>query len=175
MRRIVVGVAALLLVGGSVLAWTSQACACSRVGPFRLSNVVHVDQGWSIGLVTVTAGGGQVRTNPRGVETSVKVAPTSWVGTVPSTLWVTDEGAPHPIKRLLRMESSSARSSVAAFRPGTQWVVRVQNADAWMGSFRLLVVGNTVQVPKGNIIDDVDGADPTVVDLDALRAMARRD
>jgi hypothetical protein len=174
MRRIAVGVVALLLLGWLAVAWISPACGCTRLGPLRLSNLVGVDQEWSVGLVTVTAGGGEVRTNPRGVETSVKVAPTSWVGTVPSTLWVTDEVGHHPIKRLLRMGSSSARPSLEAFRPGTQWVVRVQNADAWMGSLPLLVVGNTVRVPKGDFIDDVDGADPKVVDLDALRGMARR-
>jgi hypothetical protein len=60
-----------------------------------------------------------------------------------------------------------------AFRPGTQWVVQVRNADAWVPNHPLPVVGNTVRIsiPAG---DDVDGGDPKVVSLDALRARAER-
>jgi hypothetical protein len=98
MRRIVVGVAAVLVLGGFVMASTRQACGCTPARPVKVSAHVRVIPGWSVGLVTVTAGGGEVRTNPTngGVETSVKVAPTSWVGTVPTTLWVTEDVVHHP-------------------------------------------------------------------------------
>jgi hypothetical protein len=175
MRRIVVGVVALLLVGGLAMAWTSPACGCTLLGPVETSNLVGVAPGWSVGLVTVTAGGGEVRTSPMNgeVETSVTVAPVSWVGSVPSTLWVAFEVDHHPIKRLLGIGSSSYRPSLEAFRPGTQWVVRVRNADAHAID-PLPVVGNTVRIPMKRVVDDVDGADPKKVSLDALRDRARR-
>jgi hypothetical protein len=54
-------------------------------------------------------------------------------------------------------------------------VVRVRNVDAWWASSRALpVVGNTVRIPRGRVIDDVDGANPQKVNLDALRGAARR-
>jgi hypothetical protein len=98
MRRIVVGAAALLLLGGLAMWWTQPACGCTLLGPVRISNLVGVPPGWSVGLVTVTAGGGEVRTSPINgeVETSVTVAPASWVGSVPTTLWVTNNCVPSP-------------------------------------------------------------------------------
>jgi hypothetical protein len=63
--------------------------------------------------------------------------------------------------------------AMAAFRPGTQWVVRVQNADAGMSNYPLPVVGNTARLPWWHINYDVEGPGPNVVNLDALRGMAR--
>jgi hypothetical protein len=82
--------------------------------------------------VTVTAGGGKVRHDEDYMaETSIKVAPTSWVGTVPTTLWVDGGVVDHPTKGRL-MTVRAAGFAPQAFRPGTQWVVQVRNADAWM-------------------------------------------
>jgi hypothetical protein len=179
-RRISVVVAATVLLGGFLMALTltqpRPACGCTLAWPGTISNLVRIGPEGSVGLVTVTAGGGEVRTNPTTgeVETSVTVAPTSWVGTIPTTLRVTNDVAPHPPKRLLRTVISSRSPSLEAFRPGTQWVVRVRNADAQMGGYPLPLVGNTVQTPGGRLIDDVDGANPRKVSLDALRGRARR-
>jgi hypothetical protein len=180
MRRISVGLAATVLLGGFMVAafQPRPACGCTLSQPVRISRLVRASPGWSVGLVMVTAGGGEVRTNPTSgaVETSVEVAPTSWVGTVPSTLWVTNDVGHRPPKRLLRTVVPSSRPSLAAFRPGTQWVVRVRNADAWMSGRALPVVGDIVRIPfeRVIVIDDVDGADPMQVSLDALRGSARR-
>jgi hypothetical protein len=87
---------------------------------------------------------------------------TSWVGTVPTTLWIKADD-----------DLSPSELSLAAFRPGMQWVVRVQNADAGMSNYPLPVVGNTARLPWWHINYDVEGPGPNVVNLDALRGMAR--
>ena len=174
MRRIVVGVAAGLLLGGSAIASVPPACADTFIKGLKVSTFVRATPGFSVGLVTVTAGGGKVRHDENYMaETSVKVAATSWVGTVPTTLWVRGGVINHPTKGLLRTIGSSGPSP-EAFRPGTQWVVQVRNADAWMSNHPLPVVGNTVRIPGIPAADDIDGGDPKVVSLDALRGRAER-
>jgi hypothetical protein len=173
MKRIVVGVAAGLLLGGSAIASIPAACADTFIRGLKVSHFVRATPGFSVGLVTVTAGGGKVRHDENYMaETSIKVVPTSWVGTVPTTLWVRGGVVDHPTKGLLRTVGSSGPSP-EAFRPGTQWVVQVRNADGWMSPHPLPVVGNTVRIPRGiPAADDVDGGDPKVVSLDALRGRA---
>ena len=175
MRRIVVGVAAGLLLGGSAIASSRPACADTFIKGLKVSHFVLATPGLSVGLVTVTAGGGKVRHDENYMaETSIKVAATSWVGTVPTTLWVRGGVINHPTKGLLRTVGSSGPSP-EAFRPGTQWVVQIRTADAWMTNHPLPVVGNTVRIPRGiPATDDIDGGDPKVVNLDALRGRADR-
>ena len=102
MSRISVGAAATVLLGGFLMALAlpqpRPACGCTLAWPGKISDLVRVGPELSVGLVTVTAGGGEVRTNAitGEVETSVTVAPTSWVGTIPTTLWVTNDVAPIP-------------------------------------------------------------------------------
>ena len=173
MRRIVVGVAAGLLLGGSAIASIPPACADTFIKGLKVSHFVRVSAGWSVGLVTVTAGGGKVRHDENYMaETSIKVAPTSWVGTVPTTLWVTGGVVNHPTRGLVPTFGASGFAP-EAFRPGTQWVVQVRNADAWMSNHPLPVVGNTVRFPS-LAADDIDGGDPKVVNLDVLRGRAER-
>jgi hypothetical protein len=173
MRRIVVGVAAGLLLGGSAIASSPPACADTYPRGLKVSHLVRVSPGWSVGLVTVTAGAGKVRHDEDYMaETSIKVDPTSWVGTVPTTLWVDGGVVDHPTRGLLRTVRA-AGFAPEAFRPGTQWVVQVRDADAWMPNHPLPVVGNTVRIPVP-AADDVDGGDAKVVNLDALRSRAER-
>jgi hypothetical protein len=173
MRRIVIGVAAGLLLGGSAIASSPPACADTYPTDLKVSRFVRPTPGWSVGLVTVTAGGGKVRHDEDYMaETSIKVAPTSWVGTVPTTLWVDGGVVDHPTRGLLRTVRA-AGFAPEAFRPGTRWVVQVRNADAWMPNHPLPVVGNTVRIPIP-AADDIDGGDPKVVNLDALRSRAAR-
>jgi hypothetical protein len=173
MRRIVVGVAAGLLLGGSAIASSPPACADTFIKGLKVSHLVRPTPGWSVGLITVTAGGGKVRHDESYMaETSIKVAPTSWVGTVPTTLWVTGGVVDHPSDGPLRTVTASGFAP-EAFRPGTQWVVQVRDADAWMPNHPLPVVGNTVRIPIP-AADDIDGGDPKVVNLDALRSRAER-
>jgi len=132
MRRIVVGVAAGLLLGGSAIASIPPACADTYRTDLKVSHFVRVDPGLSVGLVTVTAGGGKVRHDEHYMaETSIKVVPTSWVGTVPTTLWVDGGVVDHPTEGRL-MTVRAAGFAPEAFRPGTQWVVQVRDVDAWM-------------------------------------------
>lgn len=167
MRRIVVGLAAALLLGGSAIASIPSACADTFIKGLKVSHFVRVGPGWSVGLVTVTAGGGKVRHDEDYMaETSIKVVPTSWVGTVPTTLWVDGGVVDHPTDGRLRTVRA-AGFAPEAFRPGTQWVVQVRDADAWMPNHPLPVVGNSVRIPR-LAADDVDGGDPKVVNLDAL-------
>jgi hypothetical protein len=175
MRRIVVGVAAGLLLGGSAIASIPPACADTYRTDLKVSHFVRVDPGLSVGLVTVTAGGGKVRHDEHYMaETSIKVVPTSWVGTVPTTLWVDGGVVDHPTEGRL-MTVRAAGFAPEAFRPGTQWVVQVRDVDAWMPNHPLPVVGNTVRIPRGiPAADDIDGGDPKVVSLDALRSRAER-
>jgi hypothetical protein len=173
MRRIVIGVAAGLLLGGSAIASIPPACADTYPTDLKVSRFVRPTAGWSVGLVTVTAGGGKVRHDEDYMaETSIKVAPTSWVGTVPTTLWVDGGVVDHPTKGRL-MTVRAAGFAPQAFTPGTRWVVQVRNADAWMPNHPLPVVGNTVRIPIP-AADDIDGGDPKVVNLDALRSRAER-
>jgi hypothetical protein len=173
MRRIVVGLAAGLLLGGSAIASIPPACADTFIKGLKVSQLVRVSPGWSVGLVTVTAGGGKVRHDEDYMaETSIKVAPTSWVGTVPTTLWVDGGVVDHPTKgRLMTVRASGFAPE--AFGPGTRWVVQVRNADAWMPNHALPVVGNAVRIPIP-AADDVDGGDQKVVNLAALRDRAER-
>jgi hypothetical protein len=174
MRRIVVGLAAGLLLGGSAIASIPPACADTFIKGLKVSHLVRATPGFSVGLVTVMAGGGKIRHDENYMaETSIKVVPTSWVGTVPRTLWVRGGVVDHPTKGLLRTVGSSGPSP-EAFRPGTQWVVQVRTADAWMSPHPLPVVGDTVRFPGIPAADDVDGGDPKVVSLDALRRRAER-
>lgn len=174
MRRIVVGLAAGLLLGGSAIASIPPACADTFIKGLKVSHFVRVSTGSSVGLVTVKAGGGKVRHDENYMaETSIRVAATSWVGTVPATLWVRGGVINHPTKGLLRTVGSSGPSP-EAFRPGTQWVVQVRNADAWMSPHPLPVVGDTVRILGIPAADDIDGGDPKVVSLDALRGRAER-
>jgi len=123
--------------------------------------------------VTVTAGGGKVRHDGDYMaQTSIKVAPDSWVGTVPTTLWVDGGVVDHPTYGRLRTVRA-AGFAPEAFQRGTNWVVQVRNADAWMPNHPLPVVGNTVRIPV-TAADDIDGGDPKVVNLDALRSRAER-
>ena len=175
MRRIVVGVAAGLLLGGSAIASIPPACADTFIKGLKVSHFVRATPGFSVGLVTVTAGGGKVRHDENYMaETSIKVVPTSWVGTVPTTLWVDGGVVDHPTKgRLMTVRASGFAPE--AFGPGTRWVVQVRNADDWMPNHPLPVVGNTVRIPRGiPATDDIDGGDPKVVNLDALRGRAER-
>ena len=93
----------------------------------------------------------------------------TWTGdTLPTTLWV-GEG----VLGLWRTGSAEP-APVARMTPGTQWVVSVSYADGHV-SHALAVSGNTVLIPAElRVKDDVDGCDPRVVDLDALRRAARR-
>jgi hypothetical protein len=173
MRRIVAGLAAGLLLGGSAIAASPPACADTFIKGLKVSHLVRVGPGWSVGLITVTAGGGRVRHDEDYMaETSIKVVPTSWVGTVPTTLWVDGGVVDHPTDGPLRTVRASGFAP-EAFRPGTQWVVQVRNADAWMPNHPLPVVSNTVRIPVP-AADDIDGGDPKVVNLDALRSRAER-
>jgi hypothetical protein len=173
MRRILVGIAAGLLLGGSAIASSPPACADTFIKGLKVSHLVRPTPGWSVGLVTVTEGGGKVRHDEDYMaETSIKVAPISWVGTVPTTLWVTGGVVNHPTDGRLRTVTASGFAP-EAFTPGTQWVVQVRDADAWMPNHPLPVVGNTVRISVP-AADDVDGGDPKVVSLDALRGRAER-
>jgi hypothetical protein len=164
MKWVVAGVAATLLLSGLAMALIQPTCGCSPFSYVGVSDLVRAYPGESVGLVTVTAGGGEVRINPTtgGAETSIRVAPSSWVGTVPTTLWANDGNL------------SSSGLSVEAFQPGTQWMVRVQNTDAGMSAHPLSVVGDTVRIPWEHVAADSEGPKPEVVNLHALRGMARR-
>jgi hypothetical protein len=173
MRRIIVGVAAGLLLAGSAIASSPPACADTFIKGLKVSHLVRPTPGWSVGLVTVTEGGGKVRHDENYMaETSIKVVPISWVGTVPTTLWVDGGVVDHPTDGPLRTVRASGFAP-EAFPPGTQWVVQVRDADAWMPNHPLPVVGNTVRISVP-AADDVDGGDPKVVSLDALRGRAER-
>ena len=71
----------------------------------------------------MTAGGGKVRHDEDYMAaTSIRVAPTSWVGTVPTTLWVDGGVVDHPTDGRLRTVRASGFAP-EAFRPGTRWAV----------------------------------------------------
>jgi hypothetical protein len=164
MKRVVVGIAACLLLGVLALArLTGPACGCSRFNYIGLGDLVRASPGTSIGLISVTTGDRENRSNPTtgDTETSIRVAATSWVGTIPTTLWI-NAG-----------DLSFSGLSLGAFQPGTRWVVSVRDADGRMGRYPLPVVGDTARIPWEHINADPKDPKPEAVNLDELRRMAR--
>ena len=149
MKRAVVALTACLLLGGLAMArLTRPACGCTRLGHSGVRDLVHASPGMSVGLISVTTGDRENRSNPTtgDAETSIRVAATSWVATIPSTLWI-NAG-----------DLSLSGLSLAAFRPGTQWELRVQNADAAMSADPLPVVGDSARIPWEHM--NADPKDP---------------
>jgi hypothetical protein len=71
MRRLVIGVAAGLLLCPLAIASSGPACASTKIREFTLSRlVVRPSLMWSVGLITVAQGGGKVRVRAKQVETS---------------------------------------------------------------------------------------------------------
>jgi hypothetical protein len=154
------------------IASSAPACASTRIRERTLSRlVVRPSLTWSVGLITVKQRGGKLRVRAKQVETSVKVTSVTWTGeTLPTRLWV-GEGVLG-----LRGSGSTGPAPVERMAPGTQWVVGVHNADDQVG-YALAVSGNTILVLVPAQLcakDDVDGCDPRVVNLDALRHAAQR-
>jgi hypothetical protein len=162
MKRAVVALTACLLLGGLAMArLTGPACGCTRFAYVGLRDLVRASPGTSVGLILVTARGGENRSNPTtgDAESSIRVTATNWAGTIPTQLWV-NAGA-----------ISLSGLSLPALRPGTQWVVRVQNADTTMSRYPLPVVGDTVRIPWDYMNADPKDPKPEVVNLDELRSM----
>ena len=170
MRRLVIGVAAGLLLCPLTIASSGPACPSTRIRERTLSQlVVRPSLTWSVGLITVAQGGGKLRVRAKQAETSVKVTSVTWTGdTLPTTLWVGGGVLG------LRRTGSTGPTPVARMTPGTQWVVSVSYADGHV-SHALAVSGNTVLVPAQlRAKDDVDGFAPRVVNLHALPRTAQR-
>ena len=69
MRRLVIGVAAGLLLCPLAIASSGPACASTKIREFTLSRlVVRPSLMWSVGLITVAQGGGKVRVRAKQVE-----------------------------------------------------------------------------------------------------------
>jgi hypothetical protein len=170
MRRLVIGVAAGLLLCPLTIASSSPACASTRIRERTLSRlVVRPSLTWSVGLITVKQGGGNVRVRAKQLETSVKVTSVTWTEeALPTRLWV-GEGVLGPW-----WSGSNRPAPVERMTPGTQWVVGVHSADGHVG-YALAVSRNAVLIPvQLRASDDVDGCDPKVVNPDVLRRTAQR-
>jgi hypothetical protein len=155
--------------------------ATSRLAPsstssgpagIKLSGAVRLQPGYSGGLVTVQGMTGQRRPDPDGFGTqlAVQVTGAAWVGKLPTRVWV---WVPNPGTFC---QDCADLDPVRLGEKESQWVVMVRDADA-----KLIdawpVYGKKVQIPQDRqlpIADDVDGGDPQVVDVDALKARAGR-
>jgi hypothetical protein len=146
----------------------------ATLAPVKLSGVVRLEPGLSGGLVTVVGLTGQSRPEPGGGRTqlAVKVTGEDWVGKLPTRVWV-----PGP----LDPGGTSCQDCANYFgfqEKGSLWVVTVRDADAKLIDALLVVRGKVRIPPAGSgqlpIADDVDGGDPSVVDVDALKARAGR-
>ena len=100
----------------------------------------------------------------------MKVTGEDWVGKLPTRVWV-----PGPLDPG-GTSCQDCANYIGFQENGSQWVVTVRDADA-----KLIdawpVVGRQVGVPQDRqlpIADDVDGGNPQVVDVDALKARAGR-
>jgi hypothetical protein len=137
----------------------------------KLSGAFRLPPGYSAGLVTSQGLTGRRRPDPDGgsrIQLAVQVAGAAWVGKLPARVWIPGVG-------------TSCQDGVV-LDPGrlgekrSQWVVQIRDTDA-----KLIdawpVVGRQVGVPQDRqlpIADDVDGGNPYVVDVDALKARAGR-
>ena len=112
-------------------------------------------------------GAGKLRVQGEYVEVPVKVTSVTWSGDpLPATLWV-DSDAINP------GTSSNRWIPLERMTPGTRWFVIVRSADGRLRQ-ALAVSGNTVLLPaRVHTKDDIDGCDPKVVNLDALRRQAQ--
>jgi hypothetical protein len=151
-----------------------QPPATTSRGPagVKLSGAVRLQAGLSGGLVTVKGLTGQRRPDPDGFGTqlAVRVTGAAWVGKLPTRVWVWVPGPGTSCQDCADLDP------VRLGEKGSQWVVTVRDADA-----KLIdawpVYGRQVQVPQDRqlpIADDVDGGDPRVVDVAALKARAGR-
>lgn len=168
MRRLVVGVAAGLLLCPLAIASSSTACAETRIRERTVSRLVaRSPLWWSVGLITVEKGAGKLRLLAEYVEVPVKVTSVTWTGDpLPATLWV-DSDAINP------GTSSNRWIPLERMTPGTRWFVIVRRTDGRLRQ-ALAVSGNTVLIPAPvHARDDVDGCDPKVVNLDQLRREAQ--
>ena len=144
------------------------------INPVKLSNIIRLDPGYSAGLVTVIGLTGQRRHDPSWGRTllAVRVTGTDWVGKLPTRVWM-----PGPWDPGTSCQDCPAYED-GLQEKGTQWVVTVRDADAKLtGAF--LVLHGKVRIPQRAsgqlpIADDVDGGNPSVVDVDALKARAGR-
>ena len=158
---------------GGTTAPTTQPHTTRGVSPgVRLSSAVRPGPGLSVGLVTMKGLTGQRRPDPGGIGTqvAVQVSGAAWVGKLPARVWVWVPG-PRTF-----CQDCVVLDPVRLGEKGSQWFVFVHDADA-----KLIdawpVYGEKVQIPQGGqlqIVDDVDGGDPQVVDVDALKAKAGR-
>jgi hypothetical protein len=140
----------------------------SGLAGVKLSGAFRLPPGYSAGLVTSQGLTGQRRPDPDGgpPQLAVQVAGAAWVGKLPAREWI-------------RRSQREDGVNLDAFRlgvKGTQWVVTVRDADAelidaWPAYGRQVLIPQGRQIP---IVDDVDGGNPQVVDVDALKARAGR-
>jgi hypothetical protein len=166
MRRFVMGVAAGLLLCPLTIASSSTTCAETKIR--ERSRLTPSPLWTSVGLITVEKGAGKPRGQGEYAEIPVKVTSVTWTGDpLPATLWV-DSDAINP------GASSNRWIPIERMTPGTRWFVIVRIPDGRL-RLALAVSGNTVLIPaKTHAKDDVDGCDPRVVNLDALRRTAQR-
>jgi hypothetical protein len=149
-----------------------QPPATTSSGPagVKLSGAVRLPAGYSGGLVTVKGLTGQRRPDPDGgrPQLAVRVAGAAWVGKLPARVWIPGPGGSCPDCVVL--------DPVRLGEKGSQWVVTVRDTDAMLID-AWPVWGRQVGVPQGRqlpIADDVDGGNPQVVDVAALKARAGR-
>jgi hypothetical protein len=138
--------------------------------PVKLSGAVRLEPGLSGGLVTVKGLTGQRRPDPDGggTQLAVQVTGAAWVGKLPARVWIRGPGT--------MCEDCADLDPVRLGEKRSQWVVTVRDADA-----KLIdawpVYSRKVQIPQDRqlpIADDVDGGNPQVVDVKALKARAGR-
>ena len=143
-----------------------------RPAGVKLSGAVRLQPGYSGGLVTVQGMTGQRRPDPDGFGTqlAVQVTGEAWVGKLPARVWVWVPGPGTSCQDCAVLDPVRLGEKVS------QWVVMVRDADA-----KLIdawpVYDRKVQIPQDRqlpIADDVDGGNPEVVDVKALKARAGR-
>lgn len=159
---------ALLLVAAGCTTGPAPQPPSTASSGTKLSGAFRLPPGYSAGLVTSQGLTGQRRPDPDGgpPQLAVQVAGAAWVGKLPARVWI-------------RGSQREDGVNLDPFRlgvKGTQWVVRVRDAYAELiGAWP--VYGSQVLIPQGRqipIVDDVDGGNPQVVDVDALKARAGR-
>jgi hypothetical protein len=137
----------------------------------KFSGAVRLAPGFSAGLVTVVGLTGQRRPNPNGggPQLAVQVTGAAWVGKLPAKVWVW-VSSPGSCPDCVVLDP------VRLGEKGSQWVVTVRDADAELVDAWPVWRGK-VGIPQGRqlpIADDVDGGNPYVVDVEALKARAGR-
>jgi hypothetical protein len=148
--------AGLLTITLPPRAVSPASTADNVAGGFAASGLV-ADVGSGVGLVTLTSWPARAGDEDGAPVYAVQTAPQPWLGEVPRVVWV------RPGLTGVALED---------LQPGSRWYVRVDQ-DLRLATQMFPVRDGQLRLTgqaAERVVDDVDGGDPAVLDVDKLKA-----